>query len=283
MKCFSVLLFCFAATAACAQTGGDSTGWISAHAATVTAARASQPGWASPLVSESLRLNQGIRYDVQRQSIPTGHRMWLLGAPVAVTTIPFAKVELDFVPPARVWNNNAAVKDGANDLAFAAKYRFLSANEKQGNYVGSAWLIGTVPTGSYTNGMGNATLTPGFGFGKGYGHFAAQSTLAATLPLGNQAAVITGRPVMWNTLVQYRFAHYIVPQLEDDWTVYKDGAIDGLVQNFVTPGLWLGGIPLHSRSSHSPRAFAVGAAMQVATSQRATYNHGLVLTGRFLF
>lgn len=283
MKYFSVLLLCFAAMTARAQAGGNSAGWVSAHEAIVAEARASQPGWASPLASENLRLNQGIRYDAVRQSIPNGSRAWFLGAPVSVSTIPFAKVEVDFVPPARVWNNNPAVKDGSNDLAFAAKYRFLSANEKHGNYVASVWLIGTVPTGSYNNGLGNATLTPGFGFGKGYGHFAAQTTLAATLPLGNQAAVITGRPVMWNTLVQYRFAHYIVPQLEDDWTVFKDGTIDGLVQNFVTPGLWLGGIPLHRKTSNSARAFAVGAAMQVATSQRATYNHGLVLTGRFLF
>jgi hypothetical protein len=84
-------------------------------------------------------------------------------------------------------------------------------------------------------------------------------------------------------MVEYRFRRIFVPELEDNLTLFKDGLTDGLVQNFVTPGMWISALPLHGRGSSSPRAFAVGAAMQVATSRLPTYNHGLILSGRVLF
>jgi len=285
MRYFSVLLpLLLSASLAGAQADSSNGTRVSAqYAARVAQVRATQPGWASPLASESLRLNQGIRYDAVREKMPTGQRAWYLGSPMVFATIPFSRVETAIVVPERVWNNHPSLKDGAGDIAFAAKYRILSANEHEGNYVMSAWGVVTLPTGSYGNGSPNASFIPGLGVGKGFGAFAGQTTLSATLPTGVRAVALLGRPIAWNSMVEYRFRRIFVPELEDNLTLFKDGLTDGLVQNFVTPGLWISSLPLHGRGSSSPRAIALGAAMQVATSRLPTYNHGLILSGRILF
>jgi Putative MetA-pathway of phenol degradation len=70
-----------------------------------------------------------------------------------------------------------AVHDGFGDVAFQIKYRLLSANEEHGNYILTAFLGWSVPTGSYTNGSLHAIITPTIAYGKGFGHFDGRSRL----------------------------------------------------------------------------------------------------------
>jgi hypothetical protein len=140
-----------------------------------------------------------------------------------------------------------------------------------------------VPTGSYKNGSINASVQPNVGGGKGFGNFDVQTTLGATLPTGAAAVTATGRPILWNTVAQYRIGKLFWPELESNATFYKGGSNDGKTQEFISPGIIIGKCALHPSNPKSRPGLAFGAAMQVATSHFHTYNHALVLTTRWVF
>jgi hypothetical protein len=161
------------------------------------------------------------------------------------------------------------------DTTFLLKYRFYASNEKNNNAIITAFLAGSIPTGSYSNGSTDASVTPTLAAGKGFGRFDVQSTLGATLPVANSNKL--GRPIAWNTALQWRADPHWWPEVEFDSTFYKGGSNDGKMQNFVTPGIvsrW----PLHHRIG-----ITLAAGMQVATSQFHSYDHGLVFTARMPF
>lgn len=119
-----------------------------------------------------------------------------------------------------------------------------------GSYTLSACVLTTIPTGSYKNGSTNASVQPNLGGGKGFGKFDVQSSIGATLPTGTPATTASGRPILWNTVAQYRIAKLFWPEIESNATFYKGGT---------------------------------NAGMQIATSQFHAYNHELVLTARWIF
>ena len=124
---------------------------------------------------------------------------------------------------------------------------------------------------------------PNIGAGKGFGKFDVQSTLGATLPLGNTTYKVSGRPILWNVVGQYHVGKFFWPEIESNATYYEGGKNDGKKQEFLTPGVVIGKIKLHPSDPNSRPAFVTGAGMQIATSQFHTYNHELVVTGRFVF
>ena len=66
--------------------------------------------------------------------------------------IPFEKVEVIFNVPPYLAHNDPKVRDGFGDVAFLVKYRLLSANEEHGNYILTAFLGWSLPTGDHKNG-----------------------------------------------------------------------------------------------------------------------------------
>jgi hypothetical protein len=66
------------------------------------------------------------------------------------------------------------------------KYRLAAANEEHGNYILTAFLQVTFPTGQYKNGSTNTIVTPTIAYGKGIGSFDVQGTFGVTLPTGNE-------------------------------------------------------------------------------------------------
>jgi hypothetical protein len=249
--------------------------WIARYQARVTATQSEQPHWVTPLVTVTPRLEQELRTDFLRQK-QTSNRttLWNYGNGKGLELIPFRRVELIFnVPP--YLQHNSAAKDGFGDVSFLLKYRFFARNEEHGNAILTGFVGGTYPTGSYLNGARDASVTPTLAGGKGFGRFDVQSTLGATLPTRNGNEV--GRPIAWNTTVQYHQDAHWWPEIEDNATWYKGGANDGRMQNFVTPGVvsrW----KLHKRVG-----VTLGAGLQIATSEFHTYNHGLVCTARMPF
>ena len=71
----------------------------------------------------------------------------------------------------------------------------------------SAQLTATIPTGSYSNGSTDASVSPALLGGKGFGHFDVISSLGGTLPTGDTKTL--GRSIAWNTTAQYRLGKYV--------------------------------------------------------------------------
>lgn len=263
---------------ASAASGGFFKRWMARASAT----QAKQPPWAVPLVTTTTGLIQVVRTDVARQIAPARTTTWNIDNSKGVNIIPWASTEVAVDLPPYIEHNSSA-RDGAGDVSFLGKYRMASGNAKHGNYTLSAWVLATIPTGSYKNGSTDASVAPTVGGGKGFGNFDVQSTLGATLPTGYPAITVSGRPVAWNTVAQYRIGKLFWPEIESNATIFKGGTNDGKTQEFVTPGLIVGKCALHPGDPRARAGLALGAGMQIATSHFHTFNHGLVLTARWVF
>ncbi len=248
------------------------------HRASV--AQSKQPSWSVPLNQPYPMLIQVLRYDAARQITPTHTDTINFGSSKGLNLIPGYNSEVDVYPPS-YFEHNSASRDGFGDPTFGYKYRIASGNESHGDYIVSAQLFATIPTGSYSNGSTDAVLTPTLETGKGYRRFDVISCLGGTLPTGDVLKL--GRTIAWNTTAQYKIGHYFTPELESNATYYYGGKNDGKAQNFLEPGLTAGKFKIHPGNETSRAGFAFGAGMQIATSQFHSYNHALVFTSRFLF
>ncbi len=279
------LIILLATTSLHAQGGSASaasSGFFKQWEARASATQAKQPGWAVPLVTTYTGLIQVARTDIVRQIAPALTTTWNYDNSKGLNLVPWANTELAFNLPPYIQHNSTAV-NGFGDVSFLGKYRILSGNAQHGSYTLSAWVLATIPTGSYKNGSTDASVAPTLGAGKGFGKFDVQSTLGATLPTGNPAISTAGRPVVWNTVAQYRFGKLFWPEIESNATFYKGGTNDGKTQEFITPGLIVGKCALHPSDPKSRPGLAFGAGMQIAASRFHSYNHGLVMTARWIF
>ncbi|MGA2349921.1 MAG: hypothetical protein ABSF70_05750 [Terracidiphilus sp.] len=263
---------------ASAAPGGFINHWLQRTSAT----QAKQPPWAVPLVTTYTGLIQVARTDILRQITPALTHTWNYDNSKGLNIVPWANTEIAVDLPPYIQHNSAAV-NGFGDVSFLGKYRIRSGNAQHGSYTLSAWVLATIPTGSYKNGSTDASVAPSVGGGKGFGNFDVQSTVGATLPTGNPAITTSGRPVAWNTVAQYRVGKLFWPEIESNATFYKGGTNDGKTQEFVTPGLLVGKCALHPSDPKSRPGLAFGAGMQIATSHFHTFNHGLVMTARWVF
>ena len=280
----SLFLLLYAASA-CAQDSLANTapgGFLNRWLVRTSATQAKQPPWAVPLVTTCTGLIQVSRTDFVRQITPALTHTWNLDNSKGVNLVPWANTELVVNLPPFIKHNSSAA-DGFGDFSFLAKYRIASGNTQHGSYTLSAWMLTTIPTGSYKNGSANASVQPNVGAGKGFGKFDVQSTLGATLPTGAPATTATGRPVVWNTVAQYRIGKLFWPEIESNSTFYKGGPNDGKTQEFITPGMIIGKCGLHPSDPKSRPGLAFGGGMQIATSRFHSYNHALILTARWIF
>lgn len=243
-------------------------------------AQSKQPSWSVPLNQPYPMLIQVVRYDAARQITPTHTNTINFGSSKGLNIIPGFNSEIDVYPPSYFVHNSSA-RDGFGDPTFGYKYRIASGNETHGDYVISAQLFATIPTGSYSNGGADAVLTPTLETGKGWGRFDVISCLGGTLPTGD--ILKPGRTIAWNTTAQLKTHKYFFPELESNATYFFGGKNDGQTQHFLEPGLTAGKFKVHPGDETGRAGFAFGAGMQIATSQFHCYNHALVFTSRFLF
>jgi hypothetical protein len=224
-----------------------------------------------------------VRTDVLRQIAPARTDTWNFDNSKGVNFIvPHMNTEFAIDLPPYIQHNSTA-KNGAGDFSILGKYRLASGNAKHGTYTLSFWALATFPTGSYKNGSTNASVQPNLGGGKGFGNFDVQASIGATLPTGNPAVKTAGRPVLWNTAAQYRIHKIFWPELESNATFFHGGPNDGKTQEFLTPGLIIGKCALHPSDARSRAGLAFGGGMQIATSKLHTFNHGLILTARWIY
>lgn len=271
--CLASLIF--TVTAAHGQDG-----FIARWQARATATLAQQPKWAPPVVSPYPQLIQVVRADFYRTVSPTHVTTWNYGFGRGINLIPLANTEIDIFYPDYMQHSKGAV-DGFGDLGFSGKYRFFSRNEKEGNYVVSAFINATVPTGDHKNGAAHPTITPSVAAGKGFGKFNVTSCFGALIP--TEQADTLGRSLAWNTNAQYHLAKQAWVEIEDNATWFNGGANDGKKQNFVTPGVLAGPFKFYPKDPKRREAFMFGAAIQIATSAFHANNHNLNFTARYTF
>jgi hypothetical protein len=287
MKSLSVsLLFLLASASLHAQDAPAKTppagNFYARWSAQTNRIQSKQPAWPPPLVTTYVELFQVIRTDMVRQVAPARTDTWNFDNSKGVSFITPGNLEFDINLPPYIKHNTTAV-DGWGDFSFLAKVRIASGNAQHGTFSLTAWALTTVPTGQAKNGSTNASVAPTLGGGKGFGNFDVQSTIGATIPTGTPATTTAGRPVVWNTVAQYRVHKVFWPELESNATYYKGGANDGKKQEFITPGLLIGKLALHPGDKQSRPGLTFGGGMQIATSRFHSYNHELVLTARWIF
>ena len=268
---FPLVVLFVASTLASAQSG-----YFSDWFARVDKTQAEQPHWITPLATTTPRLEEEYRYDQMWQENAKGVTTDNFDGGKGLELIPFERVEVILNTPPYIEHNNPKVQDGFGDVAFLVKYRILSANEQHGNYILTAFLGWSLPTGQYSNGALHAVITPTIAYGKGIRNFDLQGTIGAGLPTEDTS--ISGRTIAWNNTFQYRVFRKFWPEVELNTTFFQDGKNDGQKQNFVTPGLVMGRFRLAGRVGLS-----IGGGYQIATTQFHTTNHNAILSIRFPF
>ena len=238
-------------------------------------AEAEQPHWAAPIFTVTPRLVQQFRYDMGWQ-LNSGFTNANYGGGKGLELIPVDRVELSVSAPPYLTHTKPGVNDGIGDLAFLFKYRVAAGNPSNGNYVATAMLAATVPTGAYTNGSTDASLTPTLALGKGWGNFDLQGTAGVTVPTGDRN--VLGTPVALNATAQYHMLKYLWPEVEVNSTMWANGKNDGKKQVFLSPGLVVGKLHLWKRLG-----FALGGGVQIAATQFHAYEHNWVTAVRFPF
>lgn len=244
-----------------------------------TRIQAEQPHWITPLVTVTPRLEQEFRYDQFWQGNPHGQATDNFGAGKGLELIPFQNVEVILGVPAWIAHNGHKPhksSDGWADETFLIKYRLLSANEESGNYIVTAFMGFSAPTGDDGNSNHHAIFTPTIAFGKGLGNFDVQSTAGISLPNGGLERL--GMPLAWNTAFQYHLLKYFWPEFEVNYTWWPNGEREGQTQVFLTPGVVVGRIPIHGRIG-----ITMGFGYQVAVTHHPAYHHSAILTGRIPF
>lgn len=244
----------------------------------VSAIQAEQPHWVTPLATTTPRLEEELRYDQSWQSLRGGHQLVNYGGNKGVELIPFDRVEVIIGVPAYETENLTPRKNGWTDETFLLKYRILSANEENGNYILTAFMGLSVPSGSENYTGGHYLYTPTIAFGKGWGDFDFQSTLGMTVPNDAGARNGPGMPIASNTTLQYRIVKYFWPEVEANYTYWPNGKHEGLNQLFITPGLVIGRIPIYARVG-----LTVGAGVQVAVTDKPLMHRNIIFTARLPF
>ncbi len=238
-----------------------------------------QPGWPTPLVESEPRLTQYYRFAFSNEYTAAGTQTVSYGDARGGGIVAWSRCQFDLLPPSYIQHNSTAA-DGFGDTTALAKFRIASGNAEAGNFIATAILSHTFPTGSHTNGAvtgsWNPTLAGGVGLGK---RFDVESSLGGTLPTGKIAE--QGRTILWSALAQEHAARAFWLELENNASFYFAGSHDGKMQNFITPAAYFIPRRLEWKPTHPFLVFAAG--MQIATSGFHTYNHKAIAEMRVLF
>ena len=268
----------------------------------VEATQKAQPRWMTPLVTVTPRLEQEFRADFYHQKNgpgPQGNGQNIIsyGGP--------GGARLEFVP---AWNWEVIVAtppwatasgprgkaEGVGDWpAFLVKYRLISANKDNGDYIVTAFFQMSDPLGTPGQISNNVlTAQPTLAFGKGWGDFDIQSTVSVQIPVdGIQSANFTaqqnmtrfGDPILWNTAFQYHFAEYFWPELEVNYTFWPNGIHKDLNQVLLTPGIIFGRFKIGQDTPTRPINLIIGAGYQFAVTSDPVVKNNWVATLRVTF
>ena len=268
------------------MTGQDATnllespgdGYFSDWFARVSRIQAEQPHWITPMTTVTPRLEEELRYDQLWETTSSGSKLTSYGGGKGVELIPYDNIEVILGVPAWQNYNKPDGKDGFADETFLLKYRFLSANEENGNYILTGFLGLSVPTGQHELTENHYIVTPTVALGKGWGDFDVQSTLGVSIPDNGATPEGSGTPLQINTAFQYNLLKVLWPELEVNYTYWGNGEHEGKNQVFLSPGFLLGRFPIWNRVG-----VTIGLAYQFALTDKPTFNHNFLLSMRIPF
>jgi hypothetical protein len=267
----------------------------------VSATQAAQPSWMTPLITVTPRLEQEFRWDVYNQqnglgSQGNGQKFTNYGGPggARIELIPAYNWEVILAaPPYMTATGPKGTGQGWGDWpAFLIKYRFISANKDNGDYIVTAFFQMSDPLGTGAAISNNVLLAqPTLAFGKGWGDFDIQSTISQQYPVSSIGAPPKtgttvgnfGDPILWNTTFQYHLFQYFWPELEVNYEYWPNGIHAGWNQVMLTPGLILGRFKIGQDSPTRPINLIVGAGYQVAVTPNPVIQNNFVGTIRITF
>jgi hypothetical protein len=268
---------------------------------TVSATQAAQPSWMTPLITVTPRLEQEFRFDAYSQqngkgTQGNGQQFANYGGPggIRLELIPAYNWEVILAaPPYETATGPKGVGQGWGDWpAFLIKYRLLSANKDNGDYIVTAFFQMSDPLGTGTTISNNVLVAqPTLAFGKGWGDFDIQSTVSQQFPVSSIGPAPKtgttlsnfGDPILWNTTFQYHFFEYFWPELEVNYEYWPNGTHAGWNQVMLTPGLILGRFKIAQDSPTRPVNLIVGAGYQVAVTPNPIIQNNFVGTIRITF
>ena len=269
-------------------------GYFAGWADRVARARATQPSWASPLVTTTGLLEQRVRFDASQSQSGNGTDTTTLDGGKGLDMIVSDSNEIRIaLPPYNIRSGApAAIANGQpieplsgfGDWTFLrVEQRLASSPESDGDYILSAWLQMLAPTGIARLTTNTWAWSPVLAYGKGWGDFDIQGTFGTTVPAMHAGTL--GHPVQNNVALQYHIRPLFWPQIEANWTWFPDGQRGGLNQVFLTPGVVLGRIPLGGSLGLS---LGVGYQVAVSPAYRATpltplYDHAWLFSSRMSF
>lgn len=238
-------------------------------------ADASQPHWIAPLFTTTPRLLEQLRYDVGIQP-KQGFDTTNFGSGKGLELIPIGNAEILISTPPYLTHDKPGLHDGLGDMSFLLKYRMASGNEESGNYIVTAFLGASVPTGTYSNGATAAMITPTIAAGKGWGHFDFQTTFGVAVPADHMDKL--GTPLSHNVAFQYRVLGKFWPEVEVNSTFWDNGSLAGKKQVFVSPGLIAGKFHVWRRLG-----VTIGGGVQIPTTHFHTVDRTYLTSIRFPF
>ncbi|HUK01108.1 MAG TPA: hypothetical protein VLW26_02405 [Steroidobacteraceae bacterium] len=246
------------------------------------AAKESQPHWMTPVITVTPRLEQEYRYDQSFQARPNDVDLTNYGGGKGLELIPTSSTELIIGVPA--WQVRTApgkpTERGALDETFLLKLRLVSRNEESGNFIVTAFLGLSIPTGSAAFSNNHAIYTPTLAAGKGWGDrhqgFDIQTTVSIAIPDSGMKKL--GEPITWNTAFQGHLFEKFWPEIEVNYSHFKDGPNDGKDQWALAGGIVFGRFELGHRAR-----LIVGTAYQETVSSFKSFRHTFLLTGRVAF
>ena len=277
-----LVLLSFAAHAAADPAVSQNADGESSWFRNVDKTQEEQPHWITPLVTITPRLEEEYRYDQTRQYKSGSTTLTNYGGGKGLELIPSENVETIIGQPGHlVQQNPKTTTRGWADETFLVKYRFLSENEEHGNYIVTGFLGLSTPTGNNPFTSNHTIVTPTIAAGKGWGSrergVDVQSTLSAAIPDASQNVV--GLPIVWSTALQAHFSQILWPEIEANYTHWKDGPFAGKNQLIMTYGVILGRIPLEGRTK-----LILGVGYQASSmTSFSTYNRGWVTSARVAF
>jgi opacity protein-like surface antigen len=238
-------------------------------------ADAEQPHWIAPLFTTTPRLLEQLRFDIATQP-KKGYETTNFGGGKGLELIPFGNTEILISTPPYVTHDKPGVQDGIGDMSLLLKYRVAAGNEEGGNYIVTAFLGASVPTGTYSNGATAAVLTPTIAAGKGWGNFDFQTTFGIAVPTNHMDKL--GTPLAHNVAFQYRVLRKFWPEVEVNSTFWTNGSLAGDKQVFLSPGLIAGKFHLWRRLG-----VTVGGGVQIPVTHFHTVDRTYLTSVRFPF
>jgi hypothetical protein len=262
------------------------SGFLASWDATAEAARAQQPSWSSPIATTTGLLEQRIRFDVEDEHSGNGSDTTILdgGKGLDLIVSDSNEIQIAFAPYEFRSMPGSKEQSGFGDWAFLRlEQRLASSPEDKDDYVISTWLQIQAPIGIAAYTSGSWTFQPTLAFGKGWGAFDVQGTVAGVLPTSNVTKL--GDQLQTNIAMQYHLGQVFWPEFEVNWTYYPDGQRAGLNQVFFTPGLAIGRFHLSDATT-----FTTGIGYQIAVAPQyrpkpltPSYGNAVLLSARVNF